>query len=45
MDSLFLGLLTVFFAQGLVGRDNCGARAMALTFVAGLAAALACSLH
>jgi hypothetical protein len=44
MNSLFLGLLTLFFAQGLSGRDNWGARMMAYAFVAGMAAAFACSM-
>ena len=45
MDSLFLGLLAIFFAQGVCGRDNWGARGMALAFVAGLVAALVCSFR
>ena len=45
MNSLFLGLLTLFFAQALTGRDNAGARFLAFLFVAGLAAAFACSLR
>ena len=44
MNSLFLGLLTLFFAQGLRGRDNWGARMMAFAFVVGMAAAFAYSL-
>ena len=35
MNSLFLGMLTLFFAQGLFGRDNCAARGMAWLFVGG----------
>jgi hypothetical protein len=45
MDSLFLGLLTLFFAQGLSGRDNWGARLVAFTFVVALGTAFVCSLH
>jgi hypothetical protein len=40
MDSLFVALLMLFFAQGLTGRDYWAARGVALAFVAGLAAAL-----
>ncbi len=45
MNSLFLGLLTLFFAQGMVGRDNWGARGMAILFVAAMAAAFAVTLR
>ena len=45
MNSLFLGLLTLFFAQGLSGRDYLGARMIAFAFVIGLAAAFVCSLR
>ncbi len=45
MNSLFLGLLTLFFAQGLATRDNWGARLMALAFVVVLGAAFIWSLH
>ena len=45
MDSVFLGLLTLFFAQGLFGRDNRSARGMALVFVAGLFSAFIYSLR
>lgn len=45
MDSLFLGLLTLFFAQALAGRDNTVARLVAFAFVVSLAAAFTCSLR
>ena len=45
MDSLILGLLTLFFAQGLTGRDHWGARVMAMIFVAGTATAFIYSLR
>lgn len=45
MNSLFLALLMLFFAQGLTGRDNLATRGMALAFVSGLAAALVYSLR
>lgn len=45
MDSLFLGLLTLFFAQGLLGHDNRSARAVALLFVAGSFTAFIYSLR
>ena len=45
MDSLFLGLMTLFFAQGLTGRDNTGARTVAKIFVAGMATAFLYSLR
>lgn len=45
MNSLFLGMLTLFFAQGLTGRDNTGARIMAIVFVAGMATAFLYSLR
>ena len=45
MNSLFLGLLTLFCAQGLFGRDNNSARWMAGLFVAGLLSALCYSLR
>ena len=45
MDSLLLGLLTLFFAQGLTGRDNTGARTVAKIVVAGMATAFLCSLR
>lgn len=45
MNSLFAALLALFFAQGLLGRDNWGARGMALLFVVGLAAALTITLR
>ena len=44
MDSVFLGLLTLFFAQGLFGRDSSSARGMAGLFVAGLLSAFIYSL-
>ena len=44
MNSLFLGVLTLFFAQGLSRRNNLGARCMAMAVVAVLAAAFAWSL-
>jgi hypothetical protein len=44
MNSLFLGLLTLFLAQGLTGRDNTGARVVAGIFVAGMGTAFLCSL-
>ena len=44
MNSLFLGILMLFFAQGVVARDNWGARGLALAFVIGLAAACIYSL-
>ena len=45
MDSLFLGLLALFFAQGACGRDNWGARGLALAIVAGLVVAFVCSFR
>jgi hypothetical protein len=45
MDSLFLGLLMLFFAQGLCGRDNSVARGVALVIIAGLGWAFVCSLR
>jgi hypothetical protein len=45
MNSLFLGLLTLFFAQGLVGRDNRAARGMAILIVAALAVAFTATLR
>jgi hypothetical protein len=45
MNSLFLGLLTMFCAQGLFGRDTNSARWMAGVFVAGLLTALIYSLR
>lgn len=45
MDSLILGLLTLFFAQGLTGRDHWGPRVMAMIFVAGMATAFVYSLR
>ena len=44
MDSLFLALLTLFFAQGLVGRETLTARALALVIVGSLAVAFLYSL-
>ena len=40
----FLAALTLFFAQGLLGRDADPARLLAAVVVAGLSAALFCSL-
>jgi hypothetical protein len=45
MNSLFLGLLTLFCAQGLFGRDYSYARWMAGLVVAGLFSALIYSLR
>ncbi len=45
MDSLFLGLLTLFCAQGLFGRDTSFARWTAGLVVAGLLYALMYSLR
>ena len=44
MNSLFLGMLTLFFAQGVFGRDHRSARGMALLLVAGFFAAFIYSL-
>jgi hypothetical protein len=44
MNSLFLGALALFFAQGLTGRDNRVARTVAVAFVAVCLTALAYSL-
>lgn len=44
MNSLFLACLTLFFAQGLVGRDNVSARMFAALIVATLVAVLIDSL-
>jgi hypothetical protein len=44
MNSLFVALLTLFFSQGLIGRDNWGARGVALAFVTGLMAVFLYSL-
>ena len=43
LNSLFLGTLTLFFAQGLFGRDS-SARGMSVLFVAGLFSAFVYSL-
>lgn len=40
MNSLFLACLTLFFAQGLMGRDNFSARMFAALIVATLVAVL-----
>jgi hypothetical protein len=40
MNSLFLASLALFFSQALFGRDNWGARGVALVVVAGLLIAL-----
>jgi hypothetical protein len=40
MNSLFLACLTLFFAQGLAGRDNLSARMFAAIIVATLVAVL-----
>lgn len=45
MNTLFLTVLTLFFAQGLWGRDHLSARMMAGVFVAGLVAAVLWSLR
>ena len=45
MNSLFLGMLTLFFSQGLFGRANDSARPMALVFVAALFSAFIYSLR
>ena len=45
MNSIFLGMLTLFFAQGVFGRDNRSARGMALLFVTGFFAAFIYSLR
>jgi hypothetical protein len=44
MDSLFLGVLTLLFAQGLTGRDNTGARVVAWIFVVATGTAFLCSI-
>ena len=44
MNSLFLGILTLFFAQGLLGRDHRSARGMSLLLVAGFFSAFIYSL-
>lgn len=44
MNSLFLAILMLFFAQGLSGHDHWTARGVALMFLAGLAAAFLWSL-
>ena len=44
MNSLFLGMLTLFFAQGVFGLDHRSARGMALLLVAGFFAAFIYSL-
>jgi len=45
MNSLFLGLLTLFFAQGLFGRHADSARGMRLVLSTGLLSAFIYSLQ